>query len=88
MHCHRNSVTVTLILGWCGVTAYESFLALLPNLTFWLLAAGGVLYSMGVIFHAWARLRFQNAIWHAFVLFAAVFHYTAVLEYVALARAT
>ncbi len=84
----RVAIVLYLILGWCGVAAYESFLALLPNLTFWLLAAGGALYSMGVIFHAWRSLRFQNAIWHAFVLFAAVCHYTAVLGYVALARAT
>jgi hemolysin III len=67
--------------------AYGSVFASLPSLTFWLLAAGGVLYSMGVIFHLWRSLRFQNAIWHAFVLLAAVCHYTAVLEYAALARA-
>ena len=84
----RAAVVLYLLLGWCGVMAYGSFFALLPNLTFWLLAAGGVLYSMGVIFHAWASLRFQNAIWHTFVLLAAACHYTAVLEYVALARAT
>ena len=34
----------------------------------WFIVAGGVLYSLGVIFHAWQRLRFQNAIWHSFVL--------------------
>ena len=39
----------------------------------------------GVIFHLWERLRFQNAIWHAFVLIAATCHYGAVL--VALAAA-
>jgi len=31
-----------------------------------------------VIFHAWRRLRFQNAIWHCFVLLGAACHYTAV----------
>jgi hemolysin III len=34
---------------------------------------------MGVIFHAWTSLRFQNAIWHGFVLAAASCHYAAVL---------
>ena len=43
---------------------------------------GGALYSLGVIFHAWQRLRFQNAIWHAFVLLGAACHYTAVLDLV------
>ena len=44
--------------------------------------AGGLLYSFGVIFHAWQRLRFQNVIWHCFVLLGAACHYTAVLDLV------
>jgi hemolysin III len=81
------AVVLYLLLGWSGVMAYGSVIAWLPSLTFWLLAAGGVVYSMGVIFHLWRSLRFQNAIWHAFVLLAAVCHYTAVLEYAVLAGA-
>jgi hemolysin III len=81
------AVVLYLLLGWSGVMAYGSVIASLPSLTFWLLAAGGVLYSMGVIFHLWRSLRFQNAIWHAFVLLATVCHYAAVLEYAVLARA-
>ena len=53
--------------------------------TLWFIAIGGVLYSLGVIFHAWERLRFQNAIWHGFVLLAAGCHYTAVLDLVLVA---
>jgi hemolysin III len=52
----------------------------------WLIAAGGMLYSTGVVFHLSERLRFQNAIWHCFVLMGALCHYTAVLEGVALAK--
>jgi hemolysin III len=81
------AVVLYLLLGWSGLMAYGSVIASLPSLTFWLLAAGGVVYSMGVIFHLWRSLRFQNAIWHAFVLLAAVCHYTAVLEYAVLAGA-
>jgi hemolysin III len=44
--------------------------------------AGGILYSLGVVFHSWRRLRFQNVIWHCFVLLGAGFHYTAVLDLV------
>lgn len=44
--------------------------------------AGGILYSFGVIFHSWRRLRFQNAIWHGFVLLGAACHYTAVFDVV------
>ncbi len=50
-----------------------------------LLGAGGLLYSLGVVFHLWERLPFQNTIWHAFVLAAAACHFTAVLSEVVLA---
>ena len=52
-----------------------------------LLAVGGLLYSVGVIFHLWERLPYQNAIWHGFVLAAAVCHYSAVLSGVVLPAA-
>ena len=48
-----------------------------------LLVAGGVLYSVGVVFHLWTGLPYQNAIWHGFVLAAAACHYLAVLREVA-----
>ena len=51
-----------------------------------LLATGGLLYSIGVVFHLWQRLPYQNAIWHVFVLAAAACHFTAVLSEVALAK--
>jgi hemolysin III len=75
------AVVLYLVLGWSGVMFCGPVVASLPSLTFWLLATGGVLYSMGVIFHLWRRLRFQNAIWHGFVLLAAGCHYAAVLDY-------
>lgn len=51
----------------------------LAPITMWLIVIGGVIYSMGVIFHVWERLRFQNAIWHGFVVTAAAVHYSAVM---------
>ena len=81
----RLSVGLYLLLGWSGVIAYDTIFAALSGTTLALLAAGGVLYTVGVVFHAWHSLRFQNAIWHAFVLAAALCHYFAVLETVAFA---
>jgi hemolysin III len=75
----RVAVALYLALGWSGVLAYKTVASVLPELSIWLLAAGGALYSAGVIFHAWHSLRFQNAIWHGFVLVAACCHYWAVL---------
>ena len=78
----RLSVGLYLAMGWSGFMVYDTVVAALPAMALWFLAAGGVLYSFGVIFHAWQRLRFQNAIWHSFVLLGAACHYTAVLDLV------
>src|SRR5215213_5917033 len=76
----RLAVVLYLAMGWSGFMVYDTGLASLPALTLWFIAAGGLLYSFGIIFHAWQRLRFQNAIWHGFVLLGAGCHYTAVLD--------
>src|SRR4051794_31046962 len=73
------SILLYLGLGWSGVLVYERVITSLPPVILWLLAVGGVLYSAGVPFHLWERLRFHNALWHAFVLAAAACHFCAVL---------
>ena len=76
----RLSIVLYLLLSWSGVMMYD-VIAALPASTLWLLGAGGLFYTFGVAFHLWESLRFQNAIWHAFVVFAAACHYTAVIDY-------
>ena len=76
------SLGLYLALGWSGIMIYDQVVAALPKFALWFVLAGGALYTLGVIFHAWRRLRFQNAIWHAFVLLGAACHYTAVLDLV------
>ncbi len=78
----RLAIVLYLAMGWSGVMIYDTVVSSLSALTLGLIAAGGVLYSLGVVFHVWERLRFQNAIWHAFVLLGAACHYTAVLDLV------
>ncbi|MFA6265359.1 MAG: hemolysin III family protein [Pseudolabrys sp.] len=79
----RTSIALYLIMGWSGLFVVGPAAAALAPVTLVLIAAGGVLYSVGVIFHVWESLRFQNAIWHGFVLTAALCHYVAVLTSVA-----
>jgi len=78
----RLSIVLYLAIGWSGVLVYDNMVASLSAATLTLIAAGGVMYSLGVIFHIWERLRFQNAIWHSFVLLGAACHYSAVLDMV------
>jgi hemolysin III len=78
----KLSIALYLAMGWSGAMVFNTLVATLPPSVLWLIAAGGLLYSFGVIFHVWERLRFQNAIWHGFVLLGASCHYSAVLSLV------
>jgi hemolysin III len=75
----RYAVLLYLALGWVVLVALEPLLSALHPAVLILLLIGGLLYSAGVTFHLWRGLRFQNAIWHALVLGAAVCHYAAVM---------
>src|SRR3982074_1798556 len=78
----RLAVGLYLAMGWSGFMLYDTVVRSVPGLTLWVIALGGLFYSLGIIFHAWQRLRFQNAIWHSFVLLGAACHYTAILDLV------
>lgn len=76
----RLSVIVYLLMGWSILVVIEPLLAGISATGLVLLVTGGALYSLGVVFHLWSRLPFQNAIWHGFVLAAAGCHYAAILR--------
>jgi hemolysin III len=76
----RLSVAAYLALGWSGLALIPTAINVLPETALRLIVLGGLLYSIGVIFHLWDRLRFQNAIWHTFVLAAAGCHYGAAVD--------
>ena len=75
----RLQLAGCLLLGWSILVALQPLFAAVPWPAVLLLVAGGVLYSLGVVFHLWQRLGYHNAIWHGFVLTAAGCHYAAVL---------
>lgn len=75
----RVAILLYLAMGWSGVFAAGPLLSQLTETTLILILIGGIIYSCGVIFHVWEKLRFQNAIWHGFVVAAAAVHYSAVL---------
>jgi hemolysin III len=78
----RLAVLLCLALGWSGLLAYDLVFRPLAPITVGLIMAAGVLYSIGVIFHLWDNLRFQNAIWHAFVIGATGLQFAAVFDLV------
>src|SRR5256886_17575685 len=78
----RLAVGLFLAMGWSGMMLYDAVVQALPTMALAFLIAGGALYSLGVVFHAWRRLGFQHPIWQCFVLLGAACHYTAVLDVV------
>lgn len=76
------STTVYLMMGWLVVIVLKPLLELVPSSGISLLLAGGVSYTLGVLFFAWRKLPYGHAIWHVFVLAGSLCHYFAVLFYV------
>jgi len=85
-HFQHLSTAVYLAMGWLVVVAAKPVLAHVPTSTLLWLAAGGLLYSSGVIFYLWKRLPYSHLVWHLFVLGGSVCHYFAVLRSVLPAR--
>lgn len=75
----RLMIWLYLGLGWGGAAILAGQIGELPTASAILLGMGGVLYSVGVIFHVWDSLKFSTAVWHVFVLAAAICHYGAIM---------
>jgi hemolysin III len=74
----RLAILLYLALGWAGLSVIQPLIASVPAAALLLLGLGGVLYSVGVIFHVWSSLPYRNAIWHLFVLAGTACHFGAV----------
>jgi len=72
------STGIYLLMGWILIFVGKSFFASFPTPVIWLIVAGGVLYTLGVIFFLWERYRYHHAVWHLFVLAAGICHFVAV----------
>lgn len=71
-------IAMYLTLGWAVLAIVDQLIHQLSPLGLGLLAAGGVLYTIGVIFHVNKKLPFNSAIWHGFVVAAASCHFAAI----------
>ena len=72
------STVLYLALGWASLLLAWPLFRTIPFVDAWLVIAGGVAYSVGVIFHQWDGLRYQNAVWHGFVVVASACHFVAI----------
>jgi len=72
------SIGLYLGMGWMIVAVIAPLSSSVGAVDFWLLMAGGLVYSAGVAFYVIERIPFHKAIWHAFVLIAVVLHFTSI----------
>lgn len=80
---HNVTVGAYVLLGWMPLVAIKPIMEIMPAGAMWLMAAGGVLYTLGVLFLLKdERVPFFHAVWHVFVIAASACHYLAVLWYV------
>ncbi|MGR5120836.1 PAQR family membrane homeostasis protein TrhA [Vibrio astriarenae] len=78
----RLSLMTYLAMGWLSLVVIYQLAQELDVQGLTLLAAGGVIYSLGVIFYVAKRIPYNHAIWHGFVLAGCACHFLAVYWYV------
>jgi len=76
----KLSLVMYALMGWLIVIAVGPMFAHVDSLTLSLLLAGGLTYTLGILFYVWDSLHLNHAIWHLFVLGGSVFHFFVVLS--------
>ncbi|NMM38218.1 MAG: hemolysin III family protein [Glaciimonas sp.] len=77
------SLIIYILMGWLALVAIMPLISALTLAGFAWLAAGGLLYTIGIIFYVYdTRIRHGHGVWHLFVLGGSACHYFAVLLYV------
>lgn len=72
-------VGLYLVMGWTLLFILPAMLRNISARGMWFILAGGLSYSLGVIFYLWRRMKFSHAIWHLFVIGGTVCFFFAVL---------
>jgi hemolysin III len=79
----RLSMAIYIVMGWAAVAALVPVRAALGTAGFAWLAAGGVVYTLGIVFYVLdTRMRHAHGIWHLFVIGGSAVHYFTILFYV------
>lgn len=78
----RLSLVTYLAMGWLSLIVIYQLAKSVELGGLILLAAGGIIYSLGVIFYVAKRIPYNHAIWHLFVLAGCACHFFAIYLYV------
>ncbi|MDO9323270.1 MAG: hemolysin III family protein [Pseudomonas sp.] len=77
------SLIIYAVMGWIVLVAVKPLIAVLGTEGFSWLAAGGVFYTVGIIFFANdSRFRHWHGIWHLFVMAGSLLHFITIWRFV------
>ncbi len=76
------SALIYLVMGWVIVFKLSALVGAMPEPGLWLLFAGGLSYTVGVLFYLLKKVPYMHMVWHLFVLGGSVCHFLAVLLFV------
>lgn len=71
-----------LSMGWLAVFVIDPLVSTLDSTGLALLVAGGLAYTVGVVFYIFERIPFSHTIWHTFVFAGTTLQFFSVLFYV------
>lgn len=75
-------VPLYVLMGWMIILSIKDLVANLASGGVILLVAGGIVYTIGVVFFILHKYRYMHSIWHIFVLAGSILHFLSVLLYV------
>ena len=74
-------------MGWVIIIAVKPLMNSMPFISFALLVAGGVFYTIGVIFYAIKKVKYFHSVWHIFTVIGSALHYFSVFTAIAIPNA-
>ncbi|GAA4270484.1 PAQR family membrane homeostasis protein TrhA [Hyunsoonleella aestuarii] len=76
------STLLYLVMGWLIVFDFSNLSETMHPNGILFLFAGGLAYTLGIVFYIFERIPFNHVIWHIFVLAGAIFHFFMIFDYV------
>lgn len=83
----KISVVCYIAMGWVIIIAVKPLMNSMPFISFALLVAGGIFYTIGVIFYAIKKVKYFHSVWHIFTVIGSALHYFSVFTAIALPTA-
>ena len=83
----KISVVCYIAMGWVIIIAVKRLMSSMPFISFALLVAGGIFYTIGVIFYAIKKVKYFHSVWHIFTVIGSALHYFSVFTAIALPNA-